>query len=126
LITKDVKQVTKKQRTSQEFRINAQIGEYDIENIVLDLGSDVNAMPKKTWELMGKTKLAWSPIALKLVNQQKIIPFGRMESVWIDIECVRSKTTFEVIEIVDNNIPYPSLFGLEWAFENLTMVNIKK
>ena len=107
-------------RTSQEFRINAQIGEYDIDNIVLDLGSDVNVMPKKAWELMGKPKLVWSPIALKLANQQKITPFGILESEWIDIEGIRSIATFEVIEIVDNNIPYPTLLGLEWAFENLS------
>jgi len=126
LIIKDVIQVTQKPRTSQEFRINAQIGEYDIDNIMLDLGSDVNVMPKNTRELMGKPKLVWSPIALKLANQHKIIPFGRLESVWIYIEGVRSTTTFEVIEIVDNNIPYPALLELEWAFENLSMVNLKK
>jgi len=126
LIIKDVKQVTKKPRTSQEFRINAQIGEYDIDNIVLDLGSDVNVMLKKTWELMGKPKLVWSPISLKLANQHKSIPFGRLELVSIDIEGVRSTTTFEVIEIVDNSIPYLTLLGFEWDFENLSMVNLKK
>lgn len=82
-------------------------------------------MPKKTWELMGKPTLVWSPIALKIENQQKILPFGRLESVWIDIEGVRSTTTFEVIEIVDNSIPFPALLGLEWAFENMPMVNLK-
>ena len=86
----------------------------------------MNVMPKKTWELMGKAKLVWSPIALKLANQHKIIPFGRLESVWINIEGIRSTTTFVVIEIVDNSIPYPTLLGLEWAFENLSMVNLKK
>ena len=80
MVEKDVNQVSKKQRTSREFRINAHIGEYDIENIILDMGSDVNVMPKKTWEIMGKPKLVWSPIALKIANQQKIIPFGRLES----------------------------------------------
>lgn len=93
---------------------------------MLDLGSDVNVMPKKTWELMGKPTLVWSPIALKLANQQKKIPFGRLESIWIDIEGVGSTTTFEVIEIEDNNIPYPALLGLEWAFENLSMDNLMK
>jgi len=86
-----------KKRTLQEFRINAQIGEYDIDNIVLVLGSDVNVIPKIIWELMGKPKLLWSPIALKMVNQQKIIPFSRLESVWIDIEGVKSTATFVVI-----------------------------
>lgn len=69
LIVKDVNQVSKKPRISHEFRINAQIGDYDIENIVIDLGSDVNVMPKKTWEIMGKPKLLWSSIALKMENQ---------------------------------------------------------
>jgi len=46
--------------------------------------------------------------------------------VWIDIEGVRSTATFEVIEIIDDIIPYPALMVLEWAFENLSMVNLKK
>ena len=54
LVVKYVRQVSKKPRISQEFRINAQIGDYDIENIVIDLGLDVNVMPKRTWEVMGK------------------------------------------------------------------------
>lgn len=61
-----------------------------------------------------------------MVNQQKIIPFGRIESILIDIEGVRSTATFEVIEILDDNIPYLALLGLEWTFENLSMVNLKK
>ena len=31
---------------------------------------------------------------------------------------VRTKDDFEVIEIVDGTTPYPTLFGLDWAFEN--------
>jgi hypothetical protein len=27
---------------------NVQIGEYDVDNVILDLGSDVNVLPKKT------------------------------------------------------------------------------
>lgn len=34
--------------------------------------------------------------------------------------------TFEVIEIVDDSIPYPTLLGLEWAFENLSIFDLKK
>jgi hypothetical protein len=33
-------------RTNGEFRFSAQIGEYDIDNVILDLGSDVNMLPK--------------------------------------------------------------------------------
>ena len=64
---------------------------------------------------MGKLKLAWSPIKLKLANKQKIIPIGRLVGVNVDIDGVRSTAYFEVIEIVDDSNPYPALLELDWA-----------
>jgi len=75
---------------------------------------------------MGKPKLVWSPIHLRMGNQQKIIPFERLELVSKDIKGVRSTVTFEVIEIVDDSNSYLAFLGLDWAFENLSMVNLKK
>ncbi len=46
------------------MRLHAQIGEYDMTDIILDLGSKVNVLTKKTWEQMGKPILEWSPIKL--------------------------------------------------------------
>jgi hypothetical protein len=71
-----VNQVLRRKRTNGEFRFNAQIGEYDVDNVILDLGSDVNVLPKKTWEMMGEPELVWSPVQLRLVNQHKIVPIG--------------------------------------------------
>jgi hypothetical protein len=39
---------------------------------------------------------------------------------------VRTFADFEVIEIVDDNFPYPALLGIDWAFNNFTMVDLKK
>jgi hypothetical protein len=39
-------------------------GGYDMDGVMLDLGSDMNILPKKYWEVMGKPKLVWSPIQL--------------------------------------------------------------
>lgn len=86
----------------------------------------MNVLPKRTWELMGKPKLVWSLIHLRIENQKNIIPFGRLELVPIDIEGVRSTIAFEVIEIVDDSNPYPTLLGLHWDFENMFIVNLKK
>lgn len=97
-----------------------------MEQVILDLGSDVNVFPKKTQELMGKPSLGWSPIQLRLANQQKIIPLGRMIGVPVDLDGVHSITNFEVIEIVDDNNPYPSLVGIEWSFDNNTIIKLKK
>jgi len=108
------------------MRLMTQIGEYDMEQVVLNLGSYVNVFPKQTWELMGKHALGWSPIQLRLANQQKIIPLGRMTGVPVDLDGVRSTTDFEVIEIIDDNNPYPSLLGIEWAFDYNAIINLKK
>ena len=57
-------------------------------DVILDLGSEVNVLTKKTWEQMGKPILEWSPIELRLANQQNIVPLGRLPSVSIDIDGV--------------------------------------
>ena len=60
LLNKVVHQLSKKRRTNKELHLNAQIGYYDIDYVVLDLGSEVNVMTKQTWTLMGKPKLIYS------------------------------------------------------------------
>jgi hypothetical protein len=54
---RDVCQVNKQKCTSQEFKMTIDIGGYDMDGVMLDLGSDVNILPKKSWEVMGKPKL---------------------------------------------------------------------
>jgi hypothetical protein len=54
LLNRAVHQITKKRRTNKELHLNSQIGEYDIDYVVLDLGLEVNVMMKQTWEIMGK------------------------------------------------------------------------
>lgn len=44
----------------------------------------------------------------------------------MDIEGVHTTDDFEVIEIVDESDPYPALIGLNWAFDNMGIINLKK
>jgi hypothetical protein len=76
LLNRAVHQIGKKRRTNKELHLNAQIGEYEIDYVVLDLGSEVNVMMKQTWAQMGKMKLIYSPIKLRMANQQVVNPFG--------------------------------------------------
>jgi hypothetical protein len=48
LLNRELHQITKKRRTNKELHLNAQISKYDIDYVVLDLGSEVNVMKKKT------------------------------------------------------------------------------
>ena len=94
-------------------------------DIILDLGSEINVLTKQTWKQMGKPTLEWSPIQLRLSNQQKIVPLGRFPSVPVDIDGVSTLAYFEVIEIIDDSNPYLALLGIEWAIENSTVINLK-
>ena len=51
------------------MRLHAQIGDYDMTDIILELGSKVNVLTRQTWEQIRKPKLEWSPIQLRLANQ---------------------------------------------------------
>ena len=99
------------------MRLNAVIGSYEMDEVVLDLGYEVNVMTKQTWEIMAKPNLSFSPIQLRLANQQRVIPLGRLSSVLVDLNGVRSLADFKVIEIIDDSTPYPTLLCIDWASE---------
>ena len=92
----------------------------------MDLGLDANVLPKQTWEQMGTLALQWSPIQLRMANQQKIIPMGWLQGVTVDIKGASVPVDFEVIEIVDDSNPYPTLLGIDWATDMNGVINLKK
>jgi hypothetical protein len=102
------------------------IGEYYMVKIILDLGFDVNMLPKKTWELMGENNLVWSLVRLRLVNQHKIVLIGRLTRVHVNIDGVHNMVEFEVIDILDDSQPYPALMGLEWDFDDQVIIKFKR
>lgn len=73
-----VNNLYRQKRTGKEMRLSAQIGEYDMDHAILDMGYEANVLTKQIWELRGKPKLQWSPIQLRMMNQQKIVPLGRL------------------------------------------------
>ena len=83
-------------------------------------------LPKQTWESMGRPTLQWSPIQLWMANQQKILPMGRLKGVTMDIKGASTQTDFEVIEIVDDSNPYPTLLGMDWATDMNGVISLKK
>jgi hypothetical protein len=126
LLKKEVHQVSRKRRKNKELHLNSHIGDYDIDYVVLDLGSEVNVMTKQTWALMGKHNLIYSPIRVRMDNQHTISPFGILKHVSVDIDGVRTFADFEVIEIVDDSCPYPVLLGIDWDFNNFIVVDLKE
>ena len=94
--------------------------------IILDLGLDVNILTRQTWERMNNPRLDWSPIQLRLANQSKVLPIGRLTQVPVEVKGLRTYVDFEVIDIVDDTNPYPALLGIDWEIDNQTIINFKK
>jgi hypothetical protein len=122
---KTVNHLHTRRRTSREFRMNENIGDFNMGDIIIDLGSEVNLLPKKTWQCMGEPTLGYSSVQLKLENQHRVLPIGILKGVTVDLDGVRTKSNFEVIEIVDGTTPYTTFLGLDWAFENQAIINLK-
>ena len=62
---------------------------------------------------MGRPTLQQSPIKLWTTNQQKIIAIWKLQGITVDIEGASALEDFEVIDIVDDNNPYPTLLGID-------------
>lgn len=61
-----------------------------------------------------------------MVNQQKILPMGRLQGVKVDIEDASTQVDFEVMDIIDYSNPYPTLLGVALAIDMNRVINIKK
>ena len=53
------------------------------------------------------------------------MPLGRFPNVPVDIDGVSTIAYFEVIEIINDSNPYPTLLGIEWEIENSAVINLK-
>jgi hypothetical protein len=125
LENKTINHLHTRRRTSKEFVLNANIGDFNMGDIILDLRFEVNVLHKKTWQCMGEPTLGYSLVQLALENQHRVLPVGRIKGAIVDLDGVRTMTHFEVIEIVDGTTPYPSLLGLDWEFDNQDIINPK-
>ena len=50
----------------------------------------------------------------------------RLSNVPVDIDGVQSLADFEVTKIIDDSNPFLALLGIDWAFDNLAIINLKK
>jgi hypothetical protein len=91
---KTVSHLCRKTRKNRDFKLNSNIGDFIMGDIILDLGFEVNVLPKKTRGCMGEPALGYSPIQLKLENQHRVVPIGRLKGIPVDLDGVCTMTYF--------------------------------
>jgi hypothetical protein len=93
---------------------------------MIALGSNVNILPNKMWEAMGKPMLVYSPIQMCMENQYCIYPVGRLENVEVDLVGVNIVADFEVIEIMGDKDPYVDFNLVQYFTANRFSVKEQK
>lgn len=76
LLERGVQHIGKSKRMNKEFKFRVEIWNCEMNDVILDLGLGFNILPKKSWKQMGKPKLLWSLIQLRLANKYMIYPIG--------------------------------------------------
>ena len=75
---------------------------------------------------MGEPKLGWPPVQLRLANQAKVQPIRPMSNLVIDVEGMRTCANFDVTKVIDGGCSYPTLLGIGWANDSMTVIDFKK
>ena len=55
-----------------------------------------------------------------------VLAIDQLSNVSINVEGLHKFIDFEVINIVDDMNPYPTLLGIDWAIDNQTIIDFKK
>lgn len=56
-------------RIGREFRIDAHVIGFQTKDTILYLGFEVNILPGKMWEALGKPQMKFSPIQMWMADQ---------------------------------------------------------
>ena len=75
---------------------------------------------------MGNPTLGQSLVQLHLANQAKVQPIGRVSNLVVDIEGMKTRADFDVIEVVEDGGSYPMLLGIGWDNDSMAVINFKK
>ena len=63
---------------------------------------------------------------MRLENQDKGQPIGRVSNLVVDIEGMRTHIEFDDIEVVEDVHSYPALLGIGWDNDSMVVINFKK
>jgi hypothetical protein len=61
-----------------------------------------------------------------MANQYCIYLVGRLQNVEVYLAGAKKMEYFEVTKIMGEKDPYPSLLGIDWAYENFTVIYLEK
>jgi hypothetical protein len=123
--SKDVRQLSYNNKY-YDRRVDLEINEVLIKQVVVDFGSQVNILPRETWIRLGRSALAPTLNYLKLVNQRLIEPIGILRNVDTQIMGIPTQVNFEVIDLVNGMSTYVAIVVWPWGRKMKENISLEK
>jgi hypothetical protein len=104
-------------RLSEIFKekecIEVRIGDFDID-CVLDEETQVNIMPERTWEAIGRPAMIPSLRGIGLFRGKLVNLCGRLTQISMNANGTSTEEDFEIIKFIEDNAPFTMLLGKPW------------
>jgi hypothetical protein len=97
----------------EKERIEARIGDFDIDS-VLDEETQVNIMPEKTCEAIGKPDMIPSLGGIGLFRGKLMMLCGKLAQIPMTVNGTSTREDFEIIKFVEDSAPFTMLLGKSW------------
>ena len=124
--TKNICSLNKKDKSDADPLIDLEIEGYNVRQVVLDFGSQVNIMTRDTWEQLGRPHLNELGIYLKLADQGLIEPTGVQRNVDTMIKGISTKIDFKIINPKEGSSSFPALVGRPWGRKMKSSISLEK
>jgi hypothetical protein len=97
----------------EKEKIKERIGDFDID-CTLDEEEQVNIMPERTWEAIGKPAMIPSLGGTSFFRGKIVNLCGRLAQIPMNFNGNSTEEYFEIIKFVEYNAPFTMLIGKPW------------
>jgi hypothetical protein len=101
----------------EKEQVEARIGDFDID-CVLDEETQVNIMPERTWEAIGKPAMIPSLGGIGLFRGKLVNLCGKLAQIPMTVNGTSTEEDFEIIKFIEDNAPFTMLLGKPWIERN--------
>lgn len=86
-------------KDSGVFTVLCVIGNYNFEDVMLDLGASINVMPKFVFQLLGIGPLQPMRVVIQLANRSFAYPIGVIKDVLVKVKELIFSTNFYILDM---------------------------
>ena len=97
----------------EKEQVKERIGDFGID-CILDQETQVNIMPERIWEAIGKPTMIPSLGGTSLFRGKIVNLCGRLARIPMTVNGNSTKENFEIIKFFEDNAPFTMLIGKPW------------